>query len=64
MEHINTQDQVQILSTYTNASLWYHQVDAANTLNKLESETRPGEGNKSLNSWWLTHAITHLRLIK
>ena len=50
MEHINTQDQVQILSIYNNASLRYHQVDAANTLNKLESETRPGEGNKSLNS--------------
>ena len=32
-----------------NVSLKDHQVDAANTLNKSENETRPGEGNKSLN---------------
>ena len=37
---INTQDQAQISIMDTNANLKQNQVDAANTQNKLESETR------------------------
>ena len=46
---INTQDQVQISVIDTDANSKENQVDAANTQNKLESETRPDEGNNSLN---------------
>ena len=46
---INTQDQVQISIRDTDANSKENQVDAANTQNKLESETRPDEGNNSLN---------------
>ena len=46
---IYTQDQVQISSIDNDTNLKENQVDAANTQNKLESETRPDEGNSSLN---------------
>ena len=46
---INTQDQVQISNTDTDSNSKENQVDVANTQNKLESETRPDEGNNSLN---------------
>ena len=45
----DTQDQKQISIIDTNANSKENQVDAANTRNKLESETRPDEGNNSLN---------------
>ena len=38
---INTQDKVKISSIDTDANSRESQVDAANTQNKLESETRP-----------------------
>ena len=46
---INTHDHVQISIIDTDADSKENQVDAANTQNKLESETRPDEGNNSLN---------------
>ena len=46
---INIQDQVQISNTDTDSNSKENQVDVANTQNKLESETRPDEGNNSLN---------------
>ena len=46
---MNTQDQVQISSIDTDANSRENQADAANTQNKLESETRPDEANNSLN---------------
>ena len=42
---INIQDQVQTSIIDTDANSKENQVDAANTQNKLESETRPDEGN-------------------
>ena len=46
---INTQDQVQISSIDTDANSKENQVATVNTQSKLESETRPDEGNNSLN---------------
>ena len=46
---INTQDQVKISSIDNDANSRENQVDAANMQNKLESETRPDEGNNSLS---------------
>ena len=46
---INTQDQVQISSIDTDANSKENQVDTVNTQSKLESQTRPDEGNNSLN---------------
>ena len=46
---VNTQYQVQISSIDTNANLKENQVDAANTQNKLGSETRPDEADNSVN---------------
>ena len=46
---INAQGQVQISNTDTDSNSKENQVDVANTQNKLESETRPDEGNNSLN---------------
>ena len=42
---INIHDQVQTSIIDTDANSKENQVDAANTQNKLESETRPDEGN-------------------
>ena len=47
--NINTQDQIQISSIGIDANSNENQVDAVNTQNKLESETRPDEANNSLN---------------
>ena len=47
--HINTQDVVQISIIDTDANSRENQVDAANTYNKLESETRTDQGGNSLN---------------
>ena len=47
--HINTQDVVRISIIDTDANSRENQVDAANTHNKLESETRTDEGANSLN---------------
>ena len=44
-EKKNIQDQVQTSIIDTDANSKENQVDAANTQNKLESETRPDEGN-------------------
>ena len=46
---ISTQDQVQASCIGTDANSKENQVDAANTQNKIECETRPDEGNNSLN---------------
>ena len=40
---------MQISSIDNDTNLKENQVDAASTQNKLESETRPDEGNSSLN---------------
>ena len=46
---INIQDQVQISIIDTDTNSKTNQVDAANTQNKFESETRRDGGNNSLN---------------
>ena len=46
---MNKQDQLQISNIDTDSNSKQNQVDVANTQNKLESETRPGEGNNPLN---------------
>ena len=46
---INTQNQVQISTIDTDSNSKENQVNVANTQNKSESETRPDEGNNSLN---------------